>query len=149
MELEELEKGLPIYTYETVAICDPKKYADIVDILSSMCIDFSAEYKRKAKIEKQGVKKLAYTFERASGNFTEGYYVIFTWRGTPQNVADLERTMRIHDEVLKFITVKLDDTDDCLEDYVKDEYITSHELEPSASKSEQDVSQDAWDKIFN
>jgi small subunit ribosomal protein S6 len=149
MESEKLEKELPIHTYETVVICNPDKYADIVDILSSMCKDFSAEYKRKAKVETEGIKTLAYPMKRDTGEFTKGHYTIFTWRGTSQNAADLERTMRIHDEVLKFITIKLDDTDDILEDYLRDEYITSHELEPATEESEQDVSQDAWDKIFN
>ena len=144
----ESEEELSIHTYETVVICNPDKYTDIIDILSSACKDFSAEYKRKAKIEKQGIKTLAYPIKRDTGEFTKGHYTLFTWRGTPQNVIELERIMRIHDEVLKFMTVKLDDTDDILEDYSRDDYATSHELEPTA-KSEQDVSQDAWDKIFS
>lgn len=52
-----------------------------------------------------GKKKLAYPVKKKS----YGYYVLMEFASGPDLIAELERTMRIDERVLKFITVKLDD----------------------------------------
>ncbi|MGQ9669287.1 MAG: 30S ribosomal protein S6 [Desulfosoma sp.] len=52
-----------------------------------------------------GKKKLAYSVKKKS----YGYYVLMEFASGPDLIAELERTMRIDERVLKFITVKLDD----------------------------------------
>lgn len=92
-------------TYETVIILDPLNYKDSVKVFRDMCQEFTKGY--KIKEDDLGVKKLAYPLKEEK--FTEGYYVVFTWMGTSENVAKLERHMRIDDNVLKFITVRRDE----------------------------------------
>lgn len=52
-----------------------------------------------------GKKKLAYPVKKKS----YGYYVLMEFASGPHLIAELERTMRIDERVLKFITVKLED----------------------------------------
>lgn len=107
MELESLETGAIINTYETIIIFDPTKYKDQIEIFRDMCQEFTGK-KYKIKEEQLGVKKLAYPIRE---KFTKGYYVIFTWQGIPSNVSELERCMHLNKNVLKFITVKKEDAE--------------------------------------
>ena len=52
-----------------------------------------------------GRRKLAYPI----GNFTEGIYVVQLIRGPGSMVTELERRMRVHDDVLRYLTVRVDD----------------------------------------
>jgi small subunit ribosomal protein S6 len=58
------------------------------------------------KVDKWGVRKLAYRIQKKS----EGFYVLITF-STPDNacVAEIERRMRVTDLVLKWITVRIDE----------------------------------------
>lgn len=53
-------------------------------------------------VDKWGVKKLAYEIAFKS----EGYYVLMTFEAKPETPAELERQMRISDDVMRFIVVK-------------------------------------------
>ena len=55
-------------------------------------------------VQEMGRKKLAYDI----GKNTEGYYVVFNFEAKPTLIAELERNYRITDEVIKFITVRLE-----------------------------------------
>ena len=52
-----------------------------------------------------GRRKLAYPI----GNFTEGIYAVQLIRGPGAMVTELERRMRVHDDVLRYLTVRVDD----------------------------------------
>ena len=52
-----------------------------------------------------GRRKLAYPID----NFTEGIYVVQLIRGPGAMVTELERRMRVHDDVLRYLTVRVDD----------------------------------------
>ena len=118
--------------YETIIIFDSTNHDISVGIFRDMCQEFTgSEYIIHEDLV--GVKKLAYPIKEK----TEGYYVIYTWLGLPENVAELERCLRINDNVLKFMTIRKRDEDvdeeDSDEDYLRDEFITSQGL----TKSEQ------------
>lgn len=55
-------------------------------------------------VQEMGRRKLAYDI----GKNTEGYYVVFTFEGKPELIAELERNYRITDEIIKFITIRKD-----------------------------------------
>jgi small subunit ribosomal protein S6 len=57
------------------------------------------------KSEKWGVRKLAYRVQKR----TEGFYVLLQFVAQPETVKELERRLRVSDEVLKFITVRIDE----------------------------------------
>jgi small subunit ribosomal protein S6 len=68
------------------------------------------------KIEKWGKRRLAYRVDK----YREGFYVLFQFTAPPETVKELERRLRVADQVLKFITVRIDETLKRLEKRKKD-----------------------------
>lgn len=122
-------------TYETIIILDPLNHEDSVKVFRDMCQEFTKGY--KIKEDDLGVKKLAYPLKE--GKFTEGYYVRFVWMGTPENVAELERHVRIDDNVLKFITVRTEDAEDELEEMPAEDNAGESEQSSSNPNSQVDA----------
>jgi small subunit ribosomal protein S6 len=58
------------------------------------------------KIEKWGKRRLAYRVDK----YREGTYVLFQFTSEPTAVKELERRLRVSDVVLKFLTVRIDQT---------------------------------------
>ena len=57
------------------------------------------------KVEKWGVRRLAYRVEKRS----EGFYVLIQFTAGPNVAKEIERRMRVTDLVIKFITVRIDE----------------------------------------
>jgi small subunit ribosomal protein S6 len=58
------------------------------------------------KVEKWGKRRLAYKVDK----YREGGYVLFQFTAGPETVKELERRLRVADVVLKFLTVRIDET---------------------------------------
>lgn len=52
-----------------------------------------------------GRRKLAYPIQKK----TEGHYTLFEIEGSGQEIAELERRMRVNDAIMRFITVRVDE----------------------------------------
>jgi small subunit ribosomal protein S6 len=57
------------------------------------------------RTEAMGRRKLAYPIKKK----TEGHYTLFEIEGSGQEIAELERRMRVNDAVMRFITVRVDE----------------------------------------
>lgn len=57
------------------------------------------------KTENMGRRQLAYPIGRKK----EGFYVLFEVEGTGREISELERRMRVNDQVLRYITVRVDE----------------------------------------
>jgi len=57
------------------------------------------------KHDQMGRRQLAYPI----GRKTDGYYVLFEIEGSGREIAELERRMRVNDQVLRYITVRVDE----------------------------------------
>jgi len=57
------------------------------------------------KVDEWGRQKLAYEI----GKFSKGSYVLLDFAGGPSLAAELERNLRLDEQILKFLTVKLSD----------------------------------------
>ncbi|HEX8844630.1 MAG TPA: 30S ribosomal protein S6 [Pyrinomonadaceae bacterium] len=57
------------------------------------------------KSENMGRRQLAYPI----GRKTEGNYMLFEVDGSGREIAELERRMRVNDQVLRYITVRVDE----------------------------------------
>jgi len=57
------------------------------------------------KNENMGRRSLAYPIERKN----EGIYVLFEIEGTGREIAELERRMRVNDQIIRYITVRVDE----------------------------------------
>jgi small subunit ribosomal protein S6 len=58
------------------------------------------------KVDKWGKRRLAYKVDK----YREGTYVLFQFTAGPEMVHEFERRLRVSDQVLKFITVRIDET---------------------------------------
>ena len=58
------------------------------------------------KVEKWGKRRLAYRVDK----HREGSYVLFQFTAAPETVKELERRLRVIDAVIKFLTVRIDET---------------------------------------
>src|ERR1022692_1428888 len=58
------------------------------------------------KVDKWGKRRLAYKVDK----YREGAYVLFQFTSAPEHVHEFERRLRVADHVLKFITVRIDET---------------------------------------
>jgi small subunit ribosomal protein S6 len=52
-----------------------------------------------------GRKPLAYQIQKK----TEGHYVLFEIEGSGQEIAELERRMRVNDMIIRYMTVRVDE----------------------------------------
>ena len=68
------------------------------------------------KVEKWGKRRLAYKVDK----YREGAYVLFQFSAGPETVKELERRLRVSDLVIKFLTVRIDQTLKRLEKRKKD-----------------------------
>jgi small subunit ribosomal protein S6 len=57
------------------------------------------------KNENMGRRQLAYPIGRKK----EGHYVLFEVDGSGREIAELERRMRVNDQVIRYITVRVDE----------------------------------------
>ncbi|MBI1786188.1 MAG: 30S ribosomal protein S6 [Acidobacteria bacterium] len=58
------------------------------------------------KVEKWGKRRLAYRVDK----YREGSYVLIQLSAGPELVKELERRLRVTDAVIKFLTVRIDET---------------------------------------
>jgi len=94
--------------YETGFILAPNLSEEETSGLINQMAEVVAS--KKGKLLKQdlwGKRKLAYQIKR----FHEGYYVFFTYEGTPAVPAELERKFKQTDAILRFLTIKKDSKD--------------------------------------
>jgi small subunit ribosomal protein S6 len=57
------------------------------------------------RTDNMGRRPLAYPIRKK----TEGYYTLFEIEGSGQEIAELERRMRVNDTVMRFMTVRVDE----------------------------------------
>ena len=57
------------------------------------------------KVDEWGKRHLAYEVKHQN----EGYYVVIDFEADPSQIAELERIIKIHEEIIRHIIVKQDD----------------------------------------
>lgn len=93
-------------TYEVMYIVDPEtdgdKIAKLNDAVGKLIEKEGGEVVRMDDI---GMKNLAYPIQKKK----EGHYVLFEINGSGQEIAELERRMRVNDMIMRYITVRVDE----------------------------------------
>ncbi len=91
--------------YETLYIVQPNLVEEQVDEIIHAFEAIIPENKGTLiKTEKWGKRKLAYRV----GRHWEGYYVLYEYEGEGATQRELERRMRIHEHILRHLTVAVD-----------------------------------------
>lgn len=93
-------------TYEVMYIIDPDTAADKIEKLNEavgkLIEKEGGEIVRRDDI---GLKTMAYPIQKKA----EGHYVLFEINGSGQEIAELERRMRVNDMIMRYITVRVDE----------------------------------------
>ena len=93
--------------YEELFIAKPDAPDEEVDaFIEQMKTTVSNAGGTVDKVEKWGKRKLAYKVDR----YREGAYVLFQFTAGPETVKEFERRLRVSDLVIKFLTVRIDET---------------------------------------
>lgn len=92
-------------TYEVVFIVTPTMAEDDLNQLStSLQQILTTQGAEIVKAEVMGRRQLAYPI----GRVNEGQYVLFEVTGNGSEIAELERRMRVNDQIMRYITVRVD-----------------------------------------
>jgi small subunit ribosomal protein S6 len=93
--------------YDLVFITRPDTPEEEIDKLLATLEESAGSLGGKVdKVEKWGVRKLAYRVQRNR----EGFYVLLVIRGSQgEMIKELERRLKVADPVIKYMTVRLDE----------------------------------------
>jgi small subunit ribosomal protein S6 len=93
--------------YETIFILDPdleeEQTQSAIEKAKGIITQNSGEI---LKVEDWGKRKLAYQVKKK----TKGHYILIHFMGSPALVSELERNFRVMDAVIKFQSVRLDES---------------------------------------
>lgn len=91
--------------YEVVVIVDRNSSEeDLAGFPTSVAGIIEKQGGSVTKSEDMGLRRLAYEIKHQ----TEGRYFLFQIEGSGQEIAELERRMRVSDAVVRYITVRVD-----------------------------------------
>ncbi len=92
--------------YEAVVIIEPDVADDEVKALTEKYGDLIKSHEGEViKIEDWGIKKLAYLVKKRD----KGRYILFDFVSGPTLISELERQFKITENIMKYLTVKLDE----------------------------------------
>lgn len=92
--------------YEVLFIVDPSTgEEDITRLTENLRTIVTEQGGNVTRNETLGRRHLAYRVN----NKNEGVYVLFEIEGTGREIAELERRMRVSDQVMRYLTVRVDE----------------------------------------
>jgi small subunit ribosomal protein S6 len=93
-------------TYEVMFIVRPDVVDEELDkLISTLEGNITTAGGVVKNIERMGKRRLAYTVNK----FNDGMYILFTVEGEGKLIAEIERRLRVAEQVIKFITVRVDE----------------------------------------
>ncbi len=93
-------------TYEVMFIVRPDlEEADLDKLIEGISGNVTGGGGEIKTVEKMGRRRLAYTVRK----FNDGLYVLLTIGAAGSLIAEIERRLRVSEQVIKFITVRMDE----------------------------------------
>jgi small subunit ribosomal protein S6 len=93
--------------YENLFIVKPDATEEEIDhLIEQMSKNITTAGGTVDKVEKWGKRRLAYRVEKQR----EGYYVLLTFTADASVVREFERRMLVQDAIIKFLTVRIDES---------------------------------------
>jgi small subunit ribosomal protein S6 len=93
-------------TYEIMFIVRPDvEEADLDKLIEGFSSNVAAGGGEVKSVEKMGRRRLAYTVRK----FNDGFYVLLTIAAEGALITEIERRLRVSEQVIKFITVRMDE----------------------------------------
>lgn len=95
--------------YETISIISPNVGEDDIKAITQRTAGIiEGDGGTIINVDNWGLKKLAYPIKKQQ----QGYYIYTEFAAVPSAVSEMERIFKIDDNVLKFMTVKLQEVYD-------------------------------------
>ncbi len=92
-------------TYEVMFIVRPDQSDEDIDkLISTLESNITTAGGTVKSTEKMGKRRLAYVVRK----FQDGFYVLLTLEGSGELVKEIERRLRVTEQVIKFISVRTD-----------------------------------------
>ncbi len=92
--------------YETVFIVRPDTTDENLDqLIAQMETAVTGAGGKPEQTSKMGRRRLAYRVHRQR----EGFYILLSLEGSGNTVRELERRLKVNDQVIKYMTVRLDE----------------------------------------
>jgi small subunit ribosomal protein S6 len=99
-------------TYELMFIVRPDMADEDLDkLVSHLETTVTSAAGTVKSVDRMGKRRLAYTVRK----FREGIYILMTIEGTGTVIHELERRLRVTEQVIKFLTVRIDEEQKRLE----------------------------------
>jgi len=115
--------------YENLFIVKPDATEEEIDhLVEQMSKNVATSGGTVDKVDKWGKRRLAYRVAK----HREGHYVLMQFTAGPETVSEFERRLRVQDSVIKFLTVRIDETLKRLEKRRKEREKRAHRRPPSA-----------------
>jgi small subunit ribosomal protein S6 len=93
-------------TYEIMFIVRPDvEEADLDKLIEGFSANVTNGGGEIKSVEKMGRRRLAYTVRK----FNDGFYVLLTIAAAGSLISEIERRLRVSEQVIKFITVRMDE----------------------------------------
>ena len=93
-------------TYEVMFIVRPDvEEADLDKLIEGFSGNVTNGGGEVKSVEKMGRRRLAYTVRK----FNDGFYVLMTVAAAGSLISEIERRLRVSEQVIKFITVRMDE----------------------------------------
>jgi small subunit ribosomal protein S6 len=94
--------------YETMLVLDPEMSKEQIDGFVGKLKQFLADRKAQVvKVAEWGLNTLACEIKKKK----KGYYILLYFNGEAAIVAEMERSLRLMEEVIRYLTVKRDEGD--------------------------------------
>jgi small subunit ribosomal protein S6 len=95
-------------TYETMLVLDPEMSKEQIDGFVEKLKQFIADRGAEVlKVKEWGINTLAYEIKKKN----KGYYLLLHLNGGVALVAEMEKTLRLMEEVLRYLIVKCEEGD--------------------------------------
>ncbi len=105
---ERMMSDVNVRTYEVMFVVRPDmEEADMDKLIEGFQGNVTSGGGEVKSTEKMGRRRLAYTVSK----FNDGFYVLLTIAANGSLVGEIERRLRVSEQVIKFITVRTDEED--------------------------------------
>jgi small subunit ribosomal protein S6 len=101
-----METKPTVTLYETMFILHPDRGGAVKEYIERFKKTVEGQGGTIAHLEEWGLKDLAYRIQKQM----KGYYTLMQYHSTARSVEELERTLKLTDGVLRYLTVRVDES---------------------------------------
>jgi len=91
--------------YETMFIVHPEKGTRIKELIDRFKKVVEGQNGNVSHVDEWGLRDLAYRVEKQS----KGFYVLLQYQSPAHAVEELERNLKLTDDILRYLTVRVDE----------------------------------------